>query len=118
MMVQSRCYDNWRTSGLHRAIVEVLLTGRSLGCVRWGQVGTKTLHQMGCGLQNREGMGCDHPEFPNSPASTKDGTDNSDRLRSTAMPDVRFQIAKRMSSQVPRCSALCHYRLSRRSMSA
>src|ERR1700756_4020172 len=101
-----RCCDDWRTSGLHRTIVEVLLTGRSLGCVRRGQVGTKTLLQMGCGSQNREGMGCDRPELPKSRASTKEGTDDSDRLRSTAMPDARFQIAKRMSSHVPRCSVL------------
>src|ERR1700758_4805836 len=85
------CYDNWRTSGLRRTIVEVLPTGRSFGYVRRGQVGTKTLLQMGCGSQNREGRGCDRPEFPNSPASTKDGTGDSDRLRSTAMLDARFQ---------------------------
>ncbi len=80
----------------------LLLTGRSFGCVRWGQVGTKTLPQTGCGSQNREVAGYNHSEVLNSPAPSTDGTDRADRTPTSAKPNVQIQIAMMTSSHVPR----------------
>src|SRR5215470_19828907 len=89
-----------------------LFRGRLPDCVRRDQVGTKTLPQRGCGLKNREGVGCDRLELPNTPSSRTDDTDQVDRPRSSAMPNVQFQIARMISSHIPRCSALCELYLS------
>src|SRR5262250_1568538 len=84
-----------------------LFSGRSPDCVRRDQVGTRTLPQRGCGLKNREGEGCDRLELPNTPSSRIEDTDHVDRSRSSAMPNVHFQIARMISSHVPRCPAVC-----------
>ena len=78
-----------------------LFRGRSPDCVRRDQVGTKTLPQKGCGLKNREGVGCNRLELPNTPSSRTDDPDHVDRPRSSAMPNVQFQIARMISSHVP-----------------
>jgi hypothetical protein len=86
-----------------RITLDVLgFTGRSFGCVRGGQVGTKTLPQMGCGSQNRESVEYNHSELLNSPASSADGTDHAHRTRTSATPNVQFQFAMMTSSHIPR----------------
>src|SRR5215469_12700751 len=94
-------------AALGPTIRDGLLRGRSPDCVRRDQVGTKTLPQRGCGLKTREGAGCDRLDLPNTPSSRTEDTDHVDRPRSSAMPNVQFQIARMISSHVPQCPAVC-----------
>ena len=114
--MKRRCFASGLEPRLGRKHGDRLFRGKSPDCVRRDQVGTTTLPQRGCGLKNREGAGGGCLELPNTPSSRTEETDHVDRPRSSAMPNLHFQIARMISSHVPRCSALCELYLSRRPM--
>src|SRR5215467_2166342 len=106
MMSVIRMFRQLAEAALGPTTRDRLFRGRSPDCVRRDQVGTKTLPQRGCALKNREGAGCDRLELPNTPSSRTKNTGHVDRPRSSAMPNVQFQIARMISSHVPRCPAV------------